>query len=386
MIIKKIFDKYFQSPMSREVVKSGKVDRVNKYLIEQILNSKNGDLIVRSIAEYKSKPNYFKVDESNIENAFRSSAWDGMSLEDKIKCTSLLVEKCSKRLKIENPIKLSVVPSNEQWDNQPICACYMHDSNEIYINMDKLDNVSGIQFYNLINHECIHAGDFQNLFGKIIPHMLDYVYDTTSRRIFSTPVGDEMMRLPIYGVLSKADGSESKRIGEPLRKDILMAKNVFAVSTPNEVDAIDKVVDRNSYNRYVETMMYYASPLERNARVNALIETRKLLDEAGDTPVSSRDIADVEVLERNEKYIDNELNNFRSIIPHSINDAFDAYARYSFYHKGYDAVAGSVSLRNFAKLRDKDAVTSYSQEVGVGYDKVMRMRETDSEAESEKEL
>ena len=51
MEIKDMFKKYFRSPMAKMILNNGSTKDANKFLLEQMLSSKGGDLIVK----YNSK-------------------------------------------------------------------------------------------------------------------------------------------------------------------------------------------------------------------------------------------------------------------------------------------------------------------------------------------
>lgn len=284
-------------------------DKISEAILKQILSSKNGELILKK-NNYKNTE-FFKPELESMPNCFLKGYWDNCSLEDKVKITYKYMEYFFKNTPYDKP-KLLLVTKDKTTSNSSSVAYYNLNDNSIFIDLDKMQDLAGVHFLGVLFHECTHAKDLTNIKEKIIPELLEKyagINSVSARHIFKFQ--KEIMDLNTEGYIDNQKTGKKELISKPLKEKILKAKNCMSVITPSSVETLSEIKTKADFEKYVQTMLYYYSPIERFARVAVRNYFRTQFTDK--EACSSTDQIYVNSEVKNETYIDKQLMIFKNL-------------------------------------------------------------------------
>lgn len=343
MEVKKVLEKYFKGAVGASVLKHSSRNDINKYLLEKILETDSGKYVAKKQRASLNMPDFVMIDSTNYSQTFLDSFWKNLTFEQRIKSINYFIEESNRTRTRYNPVKLSLIQPVGV-DDSSMNACYIKRSNEIFLNLDNLDNISGIEMYSILVHETTHARDFNKLRTKIIPEL--------SKQILGREVDDAESMVLMYQILeienqdayrSAIDG-RMKKIDTDLRSNITLAKNYAYALTPTPIHSIEQVDSIESFADYAQYILYLHSPVERGARLNALIETQKLVEESPIDDVDNQDQLDLTNLEDRELYYNNEINRFKGLLDIPVRKSLEDSFKYGFIKENYSLLSPMLSI------------------------------------------
>ena len=345
MEINKELEKFFKGTEGSFALKKFTRNELNKYVLKKILESDSGKYLAKKQKHEQQTPDFQMIDPLNYKQTFFDSFWKNSTFEQKIKSVNFFIEEYNSRFGIKQPLKLSLIPP-ENLDNSNISACYFKGSNEIYLNLDNLSNISGLEMYSILVHETTHAKDFAKLKTKIIP---DLCKDVLGREVEAEKVDSLLLMLDFLNIEnsdvyhSHLDG-KLKKVSTGLRSNITLAKNYAQALSPTGVKTLSDVDTIEDFAKYAQNILYLHSPLERRARFNALIETQSLMENAPSDLPDSQDFADLKMLEESELSYNEQIKTFKSLLTSPLRDFLENTFKYTFLTQNYSSLAPMYSI------------------------------------------
>lgn len=292
-------------PLVEKIIPS----KISDAILKQILSSKKGELILKKNSLKNIE--FFKPDLEDMPNCFLKGCWDNCSLEDKVKITYQYIEYFFKDTPYDKP-KLLLVTKDKITSSSSSVAYYNLNDNSIFIDLDKMQDLAGVHFLGVLFHECTHAKDLTNIKEKIIPELLEKyagINSVSARHIFKFQ--KEIMDLNTEGYIDNLKTGKKELISKPLKEKILKAKNCMSVITPTSVETLSEIQTKAEFEKYVQTMLYYYSPIERFARVAVRNYFRTQFTDKEACSSSDQIYVDSEV--KNETYVDKQLMVFKNL-------------------------------------------------------------------------
>ena len=265
MVIPKLFKKYYKANEVRgfeELMSPYFVDRKFK---ERILKSNKGRLVLCDTSNEDKR--FYGVNEiEDFREMFLSQTWNNCKLEDKIKCIELFVQNYCKGKNCPE-IRYVALDENEYFR---VDGCFHFASNTIYVNIDKMQKLSGIEWLMVLTHECSHAIDVGKIADDISDLYNNYLSESDIDVSDQIRLSQAIMELPITGVIKNCKTGRNDIIDNALRDKILKVKNFY---TPFSSMGLDENAQDVEFDMFISPLMYFVSPLERSARV----QTKKYL-------------------------------------------------------------------------------------------------------------
>lgn len=345
-------------------------DKSSDALLSQILNSKDGRLILKVKKDGHDFSFYMPKDEE-IPNSFASSIWDNASIEDKIKIISKYMDYLFQNYE-DKPV-LRILPKSLEEKNLNCYASYNRHNNTIFVNLDMCSKSSGIEFMSYIFHECTHAKDMANINKNIFPEILSKYTKVNENEFDYENIRErEIMNLESSGIIHNFESGEDEIINTSLQNKILKCLNVYSVF--NEIKSVDtrKVKDKKDFEEYMNTIMYCYSPLERFARISVRNFFKTQLTDG--SVLESKDIKIAQKIIRSEEDMDRVIGEFKDILVEKtpdgntnsiidMKDLFELVAK----HKFYTRPAIGVSNANKYPKESEEIENKYNQIIGRIY-------------------
>lgn len=332
------YEKYVEILIDRDK-RAGSYKNLSNFLLRQILESKDGKMMFKVKTDL-NQFEYYMPSLNEIPNCFEKRIWDYATFEDKIKIVDKYLDFLFQKDKSNRPsIRIISNPSNKV---DKLClANYNRSENEIYLNLDLLDNCTGLKFMAVLFHECAHARDMANIRDNIMPEIL-HKYTPLSKEASLRPNIFEklIIDMPIDDMLFNKLSKEKEYSQGAIQQKILKCKNYFSVFNESTLLDPDLVNNKGDFERYMKSILYWYSPLERFARVSVRNFFRTQLND--NQIIMDEDKKIAKALINEEVHIDESLNKFKQFLirPTSfgghehivdMKQLFDLASKYKFY-------------------------------------------------------
>lgn len=364
------------------------IDRSNylslsERLLKQILNSKECKLILKKRVRFNNYECY--VPELNdIPNCFASSIWDSASIEDKIKIIDKYIDYLFQNCPSGRP-GLRILADPREKTDLTCPANYNYHHNKIFINLDDVSSCPGMFTMANLFHECSHARDCDNIQTKILPKVLRKYTSLDDEQIKYPKLFDrKIIEMDTVGYIFDRDTQSKEFINSAIEDEILKCKNFFVIF--NDINNIlpTDIQSREDFEKYLNTILYYYSPLERFARVSVRNYFRTQFSDR--SMLSPTDEKAVESIINNELYVDKFLATFKELLVRKISndrhetiismkDLFDVACRYKYYTT-VDYMG--ISKRERYPIQGDDAVDTYNKVVSAIYSNYLLQRKSAS--------
>lgn len=286
-------------------------DRLSDRLLEHINKSRGGKLLLL-LSKGNDKFEYFIPELDDIPSCFMENVWENCSLEDKIKIIDKYLDYFFQNCPQNRPT-LQLLPKVEEGPNDTTLGYYTHNSKRIFIDLDKIENSSGIVFLSVIYHECTHAKDFSKIENEIMPRLLR-TYSDVSPDLFEHPslCDSYVMRMSATGFADNRKTGEKKYIEGKLKNDILRTKNFYSIFECTDIKDPNEVRTKEDFKKYLQSMLYFYSPVERFARTGVKRYFRGQLKHLECISKSDEQYMLSQV--ESERYIDKMLSVFKELL------------------------------------------------------------------------
>lgn len=213
-----------------------------------------------------------KIYRSNFYYAFKNEIWRTLSLSQKLQLLKWAQVKMFSNPK--DAPKFVFLPDVQGNINYAALA----QQGKVLLNLNYLNNSKGLDALTVILHESIHQKDFLS-YETLIKKLSKY-FDKDYKKL----TYDDLMSLPVGEKIYNHKTRRWQKINDKLRQDILLLKNMI-ISFKNSLDTPSK--KRNIYTQtqffdYLETSMYYISPLEIRAFEKSISLVSKIAEKLGD--------------------------------------------------------------------------------------------------------
>ena len=310
--------------------------RVSDILLEHIQQSKDGKLLLLLSKGYDEKE-YFIPELDDIPSCFLGNVWTNCSIEEKIKITDKYLDYFFQNCPEIRPT-LQLISESRNSQNIDTLGYYMRSTKRLYVNFDKLIGNSGISFLSVLYHECTHAKDFNLIEKEIMPELLQNYSNVSSDTIKHPLLCDEyIMRMSANGFAQNKHTGEKKLIDGKLKNDILRAKNYYCIFESSDITNPSEVASKADFQKYLQTVFYYYSPLERFARTSVKRYFKEQLK--NDKCKSIADEYYMMAQVESEKNVDSMLEDFKELLVINgetivdMKDLLDLAMQYKFYQK-----------------------------------------------------
>lgn len=353
------------------------IDRSNyqtlsERILNQILHSKDGRLVLKKRTKFNEYECYIP-DLNDIPNCFVSSIWDNASIEDKIKIIDKYLDYLFQSRPSARPSLRILANPNDKID-LTCRASYNYLHNEIFINLNNLSGSTGMFIMANLFHECSHARDCDNILTRILPKILRKFTNLNEEQLKYLKLFDrKVIDLDTYGSVFDRETKSRECISTTIQDEILKCKNFFVVFNDINNELPTDIQSRNDFEKYLNTILYYYSPLERFARVSVRNYFRTQFSDR--SMLSATDEKAVENIINNELYVDKFLGIFKELLVRktsggiqetiiSMKDLFDVACRYKYY----TAVdyAGIRKSDRFP-IQGSDAIDTYNKVISAVY-------------------
>lgn len=333
--------KGFIESLGEKNINSRNYNRVSKFLLRQILDSKDGKLLLR-MKTGLDKFDFYMPEMSDIPNCFVKRVWDFSSFEDKIKIIDKYLEYLFENDTNKKPNLRIISNPLDSVDNDNLANYNIH-SNEVFLNLDKLEEYPGLSVMSIIFHECTHAKDMTNIEGNIIPQILQNYTTLEDESTYHPALFEKLiMDMPIEGYLFNKKSDNRDLVQGKIQNDILKCKNFFSIFNESSIIDPNVVSSKADFEKYVNSMLYFYSPLERFARISVRNFFRTQISD--DRLIMEEDKKNAQSIVDNETYIDGYLDTFKQVLVESrrdngghtittMKDLFDKASQYQYYCK-----------------------------------------------------
>ena len=332
--------------------------RLSDRLLEHINTSRDGKLLLLLSKNFK-ETEYFIPKLEDIPSCFMEKVWRNCTIEDKIKLADKYLDYFFQNCPQIRPTLL-LLPKTKQSTNKSTLGYYAPHSKRLFINLDKLSTKSGIEFLSVLYHECTHVKDFSRIEKEIMPRLLKEYTDTSSDILKYPLLCDEyVMRMSASGMAINKKTGEKKYIDGKLKNDILRAKNYYSIFECSTIYDPSDVKSKDDFRQYLQTILYYYSPIERFARISVKqffkeqLKNKDFISEADESYL----ISQVE----SEKNVDQMLNDFKELLVVDgktiidMKDLLDLAMQNNFYQK--PSFVGQSNAIKFPQEAERVKVT-----------------------------
>lgn len=341
-------------------------------IIKQILKSKDGKLILKVKNGYDA-PKCYIPEFDEIPNCFADSVWSLTTIEDKIKIIDKYMDYLFQNDPKSKP-KLRIIPRPQDPVDKIALANYNHSSHSLFLNLDKLRDLDGINYMSLIFHECVHARDMGNIESTLLPDILRKYTDLTEEQIKYPKVFErEIIELNTTGYLFNRLTGKKEVINNSLKDDILKCKNFMEIFNDVSIENPKAIKSKVDFEKYINSMLYYYSPVERFARVGVRNFFRTQLN-AGNI-VSSKDMMTTNSIVDSELAVEKMLDELREMLIKRTMDGsqetiidmknlLDLAIKYKFYTK--KSIYGKSNREKFESDAN-DVINKYNNVIDAIY-------------------
>ena len=333
-------------------------ERLSDKLLEHINKSRDGKLLLLLSKNFK-ETEYFIPKLEDIPSCFMENVWRNCTIEDKIKLADKYLDYFFQNCPQIRPT-LQLIPKTKQGPNNSTLGYYAHHSKRLFVNLDKLMSKSGIAFLSVLYHECTHAKDFNRIEKEIMPRLLKE-YTNVASDVMKYPLlcDEHIMRMRASGIAVNKQTGEKKLIEGKLKNDILRAKNYYSIFDCSDIDDPRDVKSKSDFRKYLQTILYYYSPLERFARISVKQFFKEQLKNKDF--ISEADKYYLMLQVESEKNVDQMLNDFKELLVIDgetiidMKDLLDLAMQNKFYQK--PCYIGQSNAHKFPEEAERVKVT-----------------------------
>lgn len=342
---------------------NNRVDRnssesLSNFLLKQILNSKDGKLVLK-MKVGSDKFQFYIPDEENIPNCFLKRIWDFATIEDKIKITDKYLDYIYKN-DIPSRPGLRIVSNPNSAVDKGSLASYEKKNNEIYLNLDRLESSSGLNFMSILFHECTHAKDMANIENNIAPEILTKYTRIRDDEAKIVNLWEKLIiDMPYEELVYNKKSGEKELLEGVSQQKILKCKNYFSIFNECTMYSPDNVHNKKDFEAYLNSILYLYSPLERFARISVRNFFRKQLTDK--RIIMDEDIREARAIIDSEDKIDEYIATFKEFLAKpsqyggketivDMKGLFDLASKYNFYcKKGFGRFTNEIKYPTQAK-------------------------------------
>lgn len=369
MKIPKILSKYegYINSLNNRVNRNSS-ESLSSFLLNQILNSKDGKLVLK-MKVGSDKFQFYIPDEEDIPNCFLKRIWNFATIEDKIKITDKYLDYLFRNDIQSRPTLRIVSHPNSTVDNDSL-ASYEKKNNEIFLNLDNLEDVSGLNFMAILFHECTHAKDMANIEKNIAPEILTKYTRISDEEANYAKLWEKLIiDMPFEGLVFNKKLGDKELLESVPQQKILKCKNYFSIFNECTMYSPDNIRNKKDFETYLNSILYFYSPLERFARISVrnffmkqLTDKRIIMDE---------DIKEARAIIDGEDKIDECIATFKEFLAKpsqyggqetivDMKGLFDLASKYNFYCK-----------RGFGKFTNEIKYPTQAKKIKEEYNKTL---------------
>ncbi len=345
-------------------------DRASDLILQQILESKDGKLVLKM--NMGSVPHCFIPDLEDIPTCFGERIWSNCTFEEKIKIVSEYMEFFFQNSNTPKP-KLRIVPKPNDVGEASCLACYKHNTNTVFLDIDKIIDYSGIEILSILYHECTHAVDISHIKSDVMPELLTTYIQDGDNPMSDISLEKNILDIDTQGVVYNYQTHKKERLDTRKKMDVLKCKNLIAPFSIVNIETPADIHSREDMEDYINSIMYYYSPLERFARISVLNFFRQQFKD--EELLTSRDQKEIKRELENELIIDQKIKSLKELLVKDatfggkeaiidMRDLYDLATQCKFYKKEYLFMPSNA--QKFPE-KAKEIEDRYNQTIGDVY-------------------
>lgn len=345
-------------------------DRASDLVLQQILGSKDGKMILQMDTD--SGPHCFIPELDDIPSCFGERIWDNCVFEEKIKIINEYLEYFFQNSNVSKP-KLRIIPKPNDAGENSCYACYNHNTNTVFIDLDRLANRSGMEILAILYHECTHAVDIDHIKNEVMPELLNTYIKDGDKPMSGSNCDKRILELDIQVLVPNYQTHKKEKLSTKKRLDILKCKNLISPFNLVKNDTPSSIYSKEDMKDYINSIMYYYSPLERFARISVLNFFRQQLKNEDLLTAKDQKYAENEM--EKELRIDQKINSLKEMLVKDapfgsketiidMRDLYDLVTQYKFYKKEFRFL--SSNAQRFPE-KAKEIEEKYDRTIGEIY-------------------
>lgn len=277
MIVDKLLEKYFKSKEGQEYLKTDSESIINNYLVKSMRLKEQKNVVVFSKSLNQKDLSAIKVNRDNFYVAFAPSIWQNLKLETKAQVVYWAYNAEIKN--IEKKYKKTLSPPSfflaSKIAKDVNLAHFDNGTNSIYFSPDFLEKGNGFDMLNAVAHECKHYEDVQVYEKLRLPAAMQKFLGSNYTQ---NKLKDNFNFLNInLSIILEA--AKTSKVNFNLAKNIIETKNKIHHLSISKCFAVkNRVKTREDFESYLETMLYYNSPIEKDARAEGINRIKETVD------------------------------------------------------------------------------------------------------------